>query len=80
MIDSLDDGGGGSNPIVWEVSMICQSIETRARTAFVTGSKIGSFPGVFAGGGDPLGDGIEANLSLGVLGSIAVGEGTTFGL
>lgn len=76
----MDDGGGGSNAIVWEVAMICQSIETRARTAFVTGSKVGSFPGVFTGGGYPLGDGIETNLSLGGLDSIEVGEGTTFGL
>lgn len=60
--------------------MVRQCIETRARTAFVTGSEVGSFPGVLAGGGDTLSFWIEADLSLGAFMSIEVGERTGFGL
>ena len=76
----LDERSSWSNAIVRDVAMIGQCIETWAWTTFVTSFKIGSFPSVFAGGGDSLSYRVEADLSLGVLVGIGMCERASFGL
>lgn len=63
-----------------DVAMIGQCVETGAWTTFVTSFKVGSFPSVFAGGGNSLSHRIEANLSLALSMGVGLSEGASFGL
>ncbi len=50
--------------VSWQIAMVCQGVETRARTALVALGEVGSLPGVDTRGGHELRCRVEGDLTL----------------